>query len=150
MNRPPVDPDSLAAIAGVGAGIDMFDCVMPTRNARNGWLFTRFGDVKIRNAKHRTDTGPQRVREIMDMLAASARTARPAGARATPDSPDSATRNGKSRRRGCGCSAACRWLPERGTGSPVRRSRSLSPNRSAPAHAGPLGTIYDILLYRLY
>ncbi len=45
-------------VAGVTAGIDMFDCVMPTRNARNGWLFTRFGDVKIRNAKHRTDTGP--------------------------------------------------------------------------------------------
>jgi tRNA-guanine family transglycosylase len=32
----------------------MFDCVMPTRNARNGWLFTRFGDVKIRNATHKT------------------------------------------------------------------------------------------------
>ena len=31
-------------------GHDMFDCVMPTRNARNGWLFTRFGDIKIRNA----------------------------------------------------------------------------------------------------
>ncbi|MCI1710037.1 MAG: tRNA-guanine transglycosylase [Chiayiivirga sp.] len=31
-------------------GIDMFDCVMPTRNARNGWLFTRFGDIKIKNA----------------------------------------------------------------------------------------------------
>jgi queuine tRNA-ribosyltransferase len=45
-------------VAGVAAGIDMFDCVLPTRNARNGWLFTRFGDVKIRNARHRTDTGP--------------------------------------------------------------------------------------------
>ncbi|MCC7325626.1 MAG: tRNA guanosine(34) transglycosylase Tgt [Burkholderiales bacterium] len=45
-------------VAGVAAGIDMFDCVMPTRNARNGWLFTRFGDVKIRNARHRIDTGP--------------------------------------------------------------------------------------------
>jgi queuine tRNA-ribosyltransferase len=45
-------------VAGVAAGIDMFDCVMPTRNARNGWLFTRFGDVKIRNAKHKLDTGP--------------------------------------------------------------------------------------------
>ncbi|MEO8306102.1 MAG: tRNA guanosine(34) transglycosylase Tgt [Betaproteobacteria bacterium] len=45
-------------VAGVKAGIDMFDCVLPTRNARNGWLFTRFGDVKIRNAKHRTDTRP--------------------------------------------------------------------------------------------
>jgi queuine tRNA-ribosyltransferase len=45
-------------VAGVEAGIDMFDCVLPTRNARNGWLFTRFGDVKIRNARYRTDTGP--------------------------------------------------------------------------------------------
>jgi queuine tRNA-ribosyltransferase len=45
-------------VAGVLAGIDMFDCVLPTRNARNGWLFTRYGDVKIRNARHRLDTGP--------------------------------------------------------------------------------------------
>jgi queuine tRNA-ribosyltransferase len=45
-------------VAGVTAGVDMFDCVIPTRNARNGWLFTRFGDVKIRNAAHRTDTAP--------------------------------------------------------------------------------------------
>ena len=45
-------------VAGVAAGIDMFDCVLPTRNARNGWLFTRFGDVKIRNAVHRADTRP--------------------------------------------------------------------------------------------
>jgi queuine tRNA-ribosyltransferase len=43
---------------GVQAGIDMFDCVMPTRNARNGWLFTRFGDVKIRNARYRDDPTP--------------------------------------------------------------------------------------------
>ena len=34
----------------------MFDCVMPTRNARNGWLFTRFGDLKIKNAVHKHDT----------------------------------------------------------------------------------------------
>jgi len=45
-------------IGAVGAGFDMFDCVLPTRNARNGWLFTRHGDVKIRNARHRDDTGP--------------------------------------------------------------------------------------------
>jgi queuine tRNA-ribosyltransferase len=45
-------------VAGVANGIDMFDCVMPTRNARNGWLFTRRGDVKIRNARHRDDAGP--------------------------------------------------------------------------------------------
>ena len=45
-------------IEAVLSGIDMFDCVLPTRNARNGWLFTRFGDVKIRNARHRDDTGP--------------------------------------------------------------------------------------------
>jgi len=43
-------------VDGVARGIDMFDCVMPTRNARNGWLFTRFGDVKIRNAKYKDDT----------------------------------------------------------------------------------------------
>jgi queuine tRNA-ribosyltransferase len=36
----------------------MFDCVLPTRNARNGWLFTRFGDIKIRNARYRDDTQP--------------------------------------------------------------------------------------------
>ncbi len=45
-------------VAGVRAGIDMFDCVMPTRNARNGHLFARFGDIKIRNAQHRTDPRP--------------------------------------------------------------------------------------------
>ena len=45
-------------VFSVQAGIDMFDCVMPTRNARNGWLFTRHGDVKIRNAVHKKDTRP--------------------------------------------------------------------------------------------
>ena len=45
-------------VAGVAAGIDMFDCVMPTRNARNGWLFTRFGDLRLRNARFRDDTRP--------------------------------------------------------------------------------------------
>ena len=45
-------------IEAVAAGIDLFDCVLPTRNARNGWLFTRYGDLKIRNARHRDDTGP--------------------------------------------------------------------------------------------
>jgi len=45
-------------VHGVRHGVDMFDCVLPTRNARNGWLFTRFGDIKIRNAKHREDTRP--------------------------------------------------------------------------------------------
>ncbi|HEX7558999.1 MAG TPA: tRNA guanosine(34) transglycosylase Tgt, partial [Usitatibacter sp.] len=44
-------------VDAVSHGIDMFDCVLPTRNARNGWLFTRFGDVKIKNARHREDTG---------------------------------------------------------------------------------------------
>jgi queuine tRNA-ribosyltransferase len=43
---------------GVLAGIDMFDCVLPTRNARNGWLFTRRGDVRIRNARWRDDPSP--------------------------------------------------------------------------------------------
>ncbi len=45
-------------IEAVRAGIDMFDCVLPTRNARNGWLFTRHGDIRIRNARYRDDTGP--------------------------------------------------------------------------------------------
>ncbi|QYD69648.1 tRNA guanosine(34) transglycosylase Tgt [Paraburkholderia edwinii] len=45
-------------VAGVAAGVDMFDCVMPTRNARNGWLFTRFGDIKIRNATHKSSLRP--------------------------------------------------------------------------------------------
>ena len=45
-------------VQGVAQGIDMFDCVMPTRNARNGWLFTRFGDVKIRNAQYRDNILP--------------------------------------------------------------------------------------------
>ena len=45
-------------VEAVAAGIDMFDCVLPTRNARNGWLFTRSGDVKIRNARYRDDPAP--------------------------------------------------------------------------------------------
>ncbi len=45
-------------VEAVKRGIDMFDCVMPTRNARNGHLFTRFGQVKIRNAAHEFDTRP--------------------------------------------------------------------------------------------
>ncbi len=45
-------------IAAAARGVDMFDCVMPTRNARNGYLFTRRGVIKIRNSRFRTDTGP--------------------------------------------------------------------------------------------
>jgi queuine tRNA-ribosyltransferase len=45
-------------VDGVAHGIDMFDCVMPTRNARNGWLFTRFGDIKIKNARHKNEQIP--------------------------------------------------------------------------------------------
>ena len=45
-------------VEGVACGIDMFDCVMPTRNARNGHLFTRFGDLRIRNARHKSDERP--------------------------------------------------------------------------------------------
>jgi queuine tRNA-ribosyltransferase len=45
-------------VFAIGQGIDMFDCVMPTRNARHGVLFTRYGDLRIKNARHRTDTGP--------------------------------------------------------------------------------------------
>jgi queuine tRNA-ribosyltransferase len=45
-------------VAAVCAGIDMFDCVLPTRNARNGWVYTRDGVIKLRNAKYRDDTRP--------------------------------------------------------------------------------------------
>jgi queuine tRNA-ribosyltransferase len=45
-------------VAAVSQGVDMFDCVMPTRNARNGWLFTQYGDVKIKNASYKNDTSP--------------------------------------------------------------------------------------------
>ncbi len=43
---------------GVACGVDLFDCVLPTRNARNGWLFTSTGVVKIRNARYRDDLRP--------------------------------------------------------------------------------------------
>lgn len=49
-------PENL--VESVRRGIDMFDCVMPTRNARNGHLFTEYGDVRIRNAKYRNDNSP--------------------------------------------------------------------------------------------
>ena len=45
-------------VQGVADGVDMFDCVMPTRNARNGTIFTRYGDLKLRNARHKADHGP--------------------------------------------------------------------------------------------
>jgi len=45
-------------LVAVGKGVDMFDCVMPTRNARNGYLFTSAGVLKIRNARYRADTRP--------------------------------------------------------------------------------------------
>lgn len=45
-------------VAAVAVGIDMFDCVMPTRNARNGWLFTQYGDIKLKNARYKADTQP--------------------------------------------------------------------------------------------
>ncbi len=65
---PRLPPDQPRYLMGVGtpedlvmavqAGIDLFDCVLPTRNARNGHLFTRFGDLKIKNACHKSDTRP--------------------------------------------------------------------------------------------
>jgi queuine tRNA-ribosyltransferase len=45
-------------VEGVAAGVDLFDCVMPTRNARNGHLFTRFGDLRLRNARYKDDQRP--------------------------------------------------------------------------------------------
>ncbi|WP_297325770.1 tRNA guanosine(34) transglycosylase Tgt [Nitrosomonas sp.] len=45
-------------VNAVAQGIDMFDCVLPTRNARNGWLYTRHGIIKLRNSQYRLDTSP--------------------------------------------------------------------------------------------
>ena len=45
-------------VAAVLRGIDMFDCVLPTRNARNGWVYTSEGVIKLRNATYRNDTRP--------------------------------------------------------------------------------------------
>ena len=45
-------------VDGVARGIDLFDCVLPTRNARNGWLFTRYGDLKLRNSRYKDDVRP--------------------------------------------------------------------------------------------
>ncbi|HKL48639.1 MAG TPA: tRNA guanosine(34) transglycosylase Tgt, partial [Desulfuromonadales bacterium] len=49
-------PENL--VEGVGRGVDMFDCVMPTRNARNGLLFTTFGKIGIKQARYLRDDGP--------------------------------------------------------------------------------------------
>ena len=49
-------PDDL--VEAVAAGVDLFDCVLPTRNARNGWLFTRHGRLAIKNARYAEDLGP--------------------------------------------------------------------------------------------
>ena len=45
-------------VEAVASGVDMFDCVLPTRNARNGWLYTRNGIIKLRNSQYRFDTSP--------------------------------------------------------------------------------------------
>jgi len=65
LRMPPDQPRYLMGVGtpediveAVAAGLDMFDCVLPTRNARNGWLFTRHGDIRIRNARYRDDTAP--------------------------------------------------------------------------------------------
>jgi queuine tRNA-ribosyltransferase len=49
-------PENLVELVSMGA--DMFDCVMPSRNARNGKLFTRFGDINIANSRYRMDEKP--------------------------------------------------------------------------------------------
>jgi len=51
----PISEDIVEAVQN---GVDMFDCVMPTRNARNGHMFTHYGDVRIRNSKNKRDTRP--------------------------------------------------------------------------------------------
>jgi queuine tRNA-ribosyltransferase len=68
VTLPLLPPDHPRYLMGVGRpediveavrrGVDLFDCVMPTRNARNGFLYTREGILRIRNARYRDDTGP--------------------------------------------------------------------------------------------
>ncbi|HEX7234129.1 MAG TPA: tRNA guanosine(34) transglycosylase Tgt [Nitrosospira sp.] len=62
---PPTKPRYLMGVGtpadivnAVTQGVDMFDCVLPTRNARNGWLYTRNGVIKLRNSRYRLDTAP--------------------------------------------------------------------------------------------
>jgi queuine tRNA-ribosyltransferase len=65
---PHMPPDKTRYLMGVGTpedlveaisrGVDLFDCVLPTRNARNGYIFTHSGTLKLRNARHKHDTGP--------------------------------------------------------------------------------------------
>lgn len=67
-SAPQLPPDKPRYLMGVGTpedlldavsvGMDMFDCVMPTRNARNGWLFTQYGDIKLKNARYKQDQSP--------------------------------------------------------------------------------------------
>jgi queuine tRNA-ribosyltransferase len=45
-------------LEAVRLGIDLFDCVLPTRNARNGWLFTRHGVIRLKNSRYRNDMAP--------------------------------------------------------------------------------------------
>ena len=87
--RPPED-----LIDGVAAGIDLFDCVMPTRNARNGHLFTRFGDLKIRNARYQRGRAPARsdlhLHLLRALLAGVPAPSRPLRRDAVPDARERA------------------------------------------------------------
>ena len=82
---------------GGARGVDMFDCVLPTRNARNGWLFTRSGDLQLRNARFRDDTRPierglrlPRLRELLARLRAPPATRGRDPRRAAGDHPQPA------------------------------------------------------------
>jgi queuine tRNA-ribosyltransferase len=75
-------------VEGVAQGVDMFDCVMPTRNARNGTLFTRYGDLKIRNARHKADEQPLDV--TCTCYACAGSRARESGSSGTPSDSQAA------------------------------------------------------------
>ena len=78
-------------VEGVAQGVDMFDCVMPTRNARNGTLFTRYGDLKIRNARHKADEQPLDMTCTCYACAGSAGSAGGAGSVGNANTETSAT-----------------------------------------------------------
>ncbi len=108
-------------LAGVAAGIDMFDCVMPTRNGRNALAFTADGPIRLRNARHRRDSGPGRVRLRLLLLRELL-----AGVPAPP------VRGGRDARADAPESAQRRVLPAVDGETPARRSRRDASRPSTP------------------
>jgi queuine tRNA-ribosyltransferase len=133
-------------VEGVANGVDMFDCVMPTRNARNGHLFTRFGDLKMRNARHdrRAPARPHlrlpHLRPLQPRLPAPPRALRrDAGADAGQHPQPALLREPDARGPRCPGRRALRGLPGAVPRRPAARHRPLSGShqRKGAGIAGP-------------